>query len=371
MYQPGAAVFDVGTEIVSCGWAKDQDVTCFESDMNATPIENGIVKNWDFFEKTLHRAFYDKLRTAPEERHLLLAEAPNNPPQNREKTTQLIFETFHCYGYCLAPSSTLACYSAHQMTGISVGLGAGLGTVAPVYEGLTMRDNVKSLRVGGTMLTEMMIELMCKDPVKKPLVTPRIAKHIKESVSYFDPPSTGVVSTDMPVKLAYYLGGTRVILQEEMTVCSEAIFSRTETGFPLHEAIFEVVSSCPQFLRDKMMSTIILEGGTTMMCGFDSRLQAELEILRTSHNNKSRSLMETIHQEQTSLLSKFPTELISKTAEFLQISSPFVVPTNNRKDAVWRGGASLALTPNFEENVCLSKEDYNEIGPHIIHWKCP
>ena len=43
------------------------------------PIEHGIVTNWDDMEKIWHHAFYNELRVAPEERPVLLTEAPSIP----------------------------------------------------------------------------------------------------------------------------------------------------------------------------------------------------------------------------------------------------------------------------------------------------
>ena len=59
------------------------------------PIEHGIVTNWDDMEKIWYHTFYNELRVAPEEHPVLLSEPAHNPEPNRERTTQIMFETFN------------------------------------------------------------------------------------------------------------------------------------------------------------------------------------------------------------------------------------------------------------------------------------
>ena len=66
------------------------------------PIESGIVSEWEMMEKVWAYCFENELRVDPSEHKVLLTEAPMNPKANREKMTNLMFETFQVPGFYVA-----------------------------------------------------------------------------------------------------------------------------------------------------------------------------------------------------------------------------------------------------------------------------
>ena len=82
------------------------------------PIEHGIVTNLDGMEKFWHDAFYNELSVAPVEHPVLLTGVPLNPKANRDRMTQIMFETFNMPAMYIAIQAVLSLYASGRTTGV-------------------------------------------------------------------------------------------------------------------------------------------------------------------------------------------------------------------------------------------------------------
>ncbi|XP_004394097.1 PREDICTED: uncharacterized protein LOC101384759 [Odobenus rosmarus divergens] len=196
------------------------------------PISRVTITNWDNMEKIWHHSFYQVLRIAPEQHPLMVTELPLNIISNKEKMSQILFETFNVPALYLANQGVLSLYAS--------------GQTSSDWE--YIRD-------------------------------------IKEKCCYvaldFDKEKLKADSPSYAQK--YQLpDGQEITLGQEKFLCPKGLFQADimgRNGPGIHMKAFQSISSCSSALWKVLFGHSVLSGGTGSWSGLRFRMQREISAL--------------------------------------------------------------------------------------------
>jgi len=129
------------------------------------PIASGIIQSWELMNKVWEYCFANELRVDPSEHRVMLTEAPLNPKINREKMTEVMFETHQVQGMYVAIQAVLSLYANGRTTGTVCDSGDGVSHTVPVFEGFQIPHAVKSNHVAGRAITDHCKKLLDMDGI--------------------------------------------------------------------------------------------------------------------------------------------------------------------------------------------------------------
>ena len=334
------------------------------------PIRQGLEDNWDNMERLWQRCLFEYMRCEPEEHHVLLTEPPLNPPENREYTAEIMFETFNVPGLYIAVQAVLALAASWTagnkqgefLTGTVIDSGDGVTHVIPVADGYVIGSAIKHIPLAGRTITQFIQQLMRdrKEPVPSE-DSLEVAKRVKEMYSYVCPDLCKEFAKfdEKPDKYFKSYNGVKKTTGQPYTCdvgyerfLGPEIFFNPEifsSDFitPLPAVVDDSILKSPMDHRRKLYKNIVLSGGTTMFKDFGRRLQ--------------RDVKKIVDYRLEANMARLGSHAAAQQKVEIDVN---VVTHKWQRYAVWFGGSAFASTPQFY-SVCHTKAQYDEYGPNI------
>ncbi|XP_048415315.2 actin-like isoform X1 [Stegostoma tigrinum] len=306
------------------------------------PIQHGLITNWAEMEVLWRHAFENELRVDIQEHPIVMTEPPNNSQQNREKTTEILFEAFQVPSLFLGVQAVLALHSTGKVTGTVIDSGSTVTHVVPIIEGDALENITQHVHLGGEDLTEYMMRSLAENNSWS--FTSQagldIIRNIKEKFCYvalnFEAELKNFKNNPEEIKEEYALpDGQNMIITSQKFICPEVIYKPFLIGKDIQNLptlTHSVIERCSEEIRNDLYANIVLAGGNSMFKNLEERLQHEMSNL-------------------------------VNTGIKVRVHAP-----PNRNYLSWKGAAILSDLSNFHQ-MCVSRQDFEEFGTTVLYRK--
>lgn len=334
----------------------------------------------------------EKQEKALQENPLLITEAPWNTAKAREKTAEIIMETWGCPAFWLSRTPVLSAFGAGKATALVIDVGGSNTSVAAVHDGMVLKRSIQRSPVGGLWLSSQIRNMFESSDPKVPLTptymvenkTPvdalaspqvrlrnfpfeindsfrryeeeRTLTEFKESVvevwrgpNRLSAPGNNELIQQQPGRVFEMPDGYNQMWREQRFRVSEGLFASGDDSTPSYGPSSDRVTkeqTIPHLiktalegvdvdLRPNLLGNVVVTGATSLLNGFNDRLNNELTNM-------------------------YPGVKIKIHAAGL---------TSERRFGAWIGGSILASLGTFHQ-MWISRKEYEEVGSGIVEKRC-
>ena len=370
----------------SAGADGDGDVAMDDAAAPAAAASAAAAAEDDVDDDVLDKALAD----AP----LLLTEPAWNPPKARERAIELAMEKWGVPAFWLTRTPVAAAFAAGKPTALVVDVGGAGACVAAVHDGMVLRRSVQRSPAGGlwlsgqirdvwaaadprvdvvpTYLVENKTAVDAGAPAQARLrsfafdVHPsfrahaeeRVLTEFKESVvevwrgpGRFAAPGNEDYARAQPGRVFEMPDGANQMWRESRYRATEGLWDETAAaaaaaaapegaerlakGQTLPELIRAALGGCDVDLRPNLLNNVVVTGSTSLINGFNDRLNNELTAMHPG----------------------------------LKIKIHAAGLTSERRFGAWIGGSILASLGSFHQ-MWISRKEYEENGVAIVEKRC-
>eukprot|EP00750_Incisomonas_marina_P030357 INCI7475.1.p1 GENE.INCI7475.1~~INCI7475.1.p1 ORF type:complete len:606 (-),score=135.78 INCI7475.1:331-2148(-) len=304
----------------------------------SSPFDAGNLPDVTTLEKVLRHTLQNKLRIPVDDHAALFGLSQNCDDASQAKLAQLCFETFGMPGLAVQYTAILSMLASGRVTGCTIGMGGGVSDVICIYEGFSLKHSLRKSTITGHFLNHQLRTLLAADGFSFTTVAElQTVESIKTKCC-----RVAVTADEAQLhqqnddeRSQYELpDGTVIAVGHAQWSCPETIFypaSQGVSGTGMHELAWQSIEAADVSVRAELAKNVVLSGASTMFDGMPARIQHELAAL---------------HPQST----------------FKVIAAP------ERNYFPWVGGSIFASLSSFE-NSCISREEYDEVGPDIVRRK--
>ncbi|KAG2241009.1 hypothetical protein Bca52824_096882 [Brassica carinata] len=320
-----ALVVDAGSKLLKAGAAvPDQSPAMIIPSQMKRMVDDG---DWDAMEDLLRYVVYTGLGWEEgSEGNILFTDPLSTPKAIREQLVQMMFETFNVSGFYASEQAVLSLYAVGRISGCTLDIGHGKIDIAPVLEGAVQHISSKRFELGGTDLTKLLAQELGKSNPSMKLsmsdvekLKEQYAKCAEDEIAYEKTQNCEIEQHTLPDGQVIRIGGERYSV-------GEALFQPSILGLEEHgivEQLVRIISTVSSENHRQLLENTVLCGGITSMTGFETRFQKEANLC-------SSAIRPTLVKPRRAILAK-------------------VV---------------------FPQNQHVTKADYDETGPLVVHRKC-